>query len=442
MTFTTKKLKDSQIELEVNLDKDDLLLYVAETEKRLAGEIKIKGFRPGKAPKELARKALGEQVIKEEALNLAVQSSLAKVLAKQKLDILDQSDFQIKENLADRLVFTVKLLVFPEVRLGEYRGLSIKRNPVIVTEAEIGEVLSDIVKSRTVLKDVVRPAQLGDRVEVDFEVKDPSKGSGQAAVIEGGKSQNHPIVLGEDKFMPGFEAQIVGLKPGETKSFSLKTPVDYYQKAIAGKELDFEVVLKKVQETTAPKIDDKLAKSLGRFASKADLEANVKEGLTLEKEAKEKERVRLAILKEIAGKTKVETPLVLVEGRLDSMIQGFDGELHQKGMELGLYLAHIKKTQDDLRREWQGRAEEQVKFDLITRTIAKEECLKVSDEEVGQELQMVLQQYMAASGSGGEPVPGPEALQNVNPEQLKTRIRSVLLNEKVFEFLEKHTKFS
>ncbi len=128
----------------------------------------------------------------------------------------------------------------------------------------------------------------------------------------------------------------------------------------------------------------------------------------------------------------------MVEKRLDAMIQSFDNELHQKGMELGLYLAHIKKTQDDLRREWQGRAEEQVKFDLITRTIAKEEHLKVSDEEVGQELQAVLQQYMVAGGPEGSPGPGPEALQNVDPEQLKNKIRGVLLNEKVFEFLEKH----
>ena len=436
MTFSTKTLKDSQIELTVNLDKEDLISYTQEAEKELAKRLKLEGFRPGKAPKEMVRKALGEQAIKEEALNLAVQSSLAKALAEQKLDVLDQSDFQIKENASDKLVFAVKLAIFPEVKLGEYKDLSIKKNPVVVSDAEINGVLDEIVKARTVLKEVERPAQVGDRVEVDFEVRD------RGTVIEGGKSENHPITLGENKFMPGFESQIVGLKSGEKKNFSLKVPADYYQKTIAGKDIDFEVVLKKVQKATVPKIDDELVRSLGRFSSRADLEANIKEGLTMEKEQKEKERVRLTILKTIAGKAEMQVSRALIEKRLDSMVQGFDNELHQKGMELGLYLAHIKKTQEDLRREWQGRAEEQVKFDLIVRTIAKEENLNVSDEEIGQELQAVLQQYMAAGGPEGGPGPGTEALRNIDPEQLKTRIRSVLLNEKVFEFLEKHTKFS
>lgn len=435
MTFTTKKLKDCQVELAVDLNKDELLLYADEAEKKIAKEIKIEGFRSGKAPKEMVRRKIGEQAIKEEALNLAVSSSLAQALSEQKLDILEQSDFQIKENSASRLVFTVKLLVFPEIKLGEYRGLSVKRSPVAVTEAEVKEVLNDVIKSRTILKEVKRPARLGDRVEIDFEVKD------QGVVIEGGKSENYPVILGENKFMPGFEAQIVSLKPGEKKSFSLKAPSDYYQISIAGKELYFEVVLKKVEEVSVPELNDEFVKSLGQFASEADLETSIKKGLNTEKEAREKERLRLAVLKEIAGRTKVDVPELLAERRLDAMIQGFDNELHQKGMELGLYLAHIKKTQDDLKRDWRKQAEEQVRLDLIVRAITKEEKLKVSEEELNRELQAVLQQYMINGLPDGKVTPGQEALQNIDPEQLKNRIRSALLNEKVFEFLEKHNKF-
>ncbi len=302
MTFAAKNLKDSQIELIVDLNKEDLVSYAIAAEKVLAKELKIEGFRVGKAPKEMVRKTLGEQAIKEEALNLAVQKSLAQALDEQKLNVLDQTDFKIKENSADRLVFAVKLLVFPEVKLGDYKGLSIVKNSVAVTEAEVNNVLGDIVKSRTVLKEVERPAKLGDRVEVDFEVKD------RGALVEGGKSENHPVVLGENKFMPGFEERLVGLKAGSKKEFSLKVPADYYQKSIAGKNLDFRVSLKKVQEVTVPRIDDELAKSLGRFTSRADLAANIKEGIVMEKEAKEKERVRSATLKEIASKTKVEVP--------------------------------------------------------------------------------------------------------------------------------------
>lgn len=435
MTSSIKKLKNSEVELVVVLNKEDLLKYASEAEKGLAEQIQIGGFRPGKAPKEMVRKHLGEKTIREEALSLAVQASLAKALSEQELEVIEQTDLKIKENKADRLIYEVKLLVFPEIKLGDYKNINVKKNTVSVTEAEVNSVLDDVVKSRTVLKEVERPAKLGDKVEVDFEVRD------KGTLIDGGKSENHPVILGENKFIPGFEAEIVGMKAGEKREFSLKAPDDYFQKTIAGKELDFAVTVKRIEERIAPKLDDEFARSLGKFSSKSELEENVKAGLTLEKETREKERVRLAILKEIADKTAVSLPMVLVEKRLDSMIQGFDNELHQKGMELGLYLAHIKKTQDDLRRDWHSKAEEQVKLGLVAQAVAKAERLRVSEEDVDAELQVLLQQYMLKGGPDGGPG-GPEVLQNLDPEQTKHKIRDMLLNEKVFEFLEKHTKFT
>ncbi len=434
MTSSIKKIKDSQVELTVDLDKHDLLGYITETEKRLAASVRIEGFRPGKVPKEVLRNKIGEQAIKEEALSLAVQSSLAKAISAEKLEVIEQSDFKIKENLGDKLVYQVNLVVFPEIKLGDYKGLTIKKNPVVIADLEIKNVLEDLINSRTVLKSVDMPAKIGDRVEVDFVVKD------KGVIIEGGKSENHPVILGDNKFMPGFEENIIGMKPGDTKSFSIKAPADYYQKTIAGKDLDFEVTVRLVEERIPPKLDDDFAKSLGGFQSMKEIEENIKKGLSLEKENKEKERVRLAIIKEVSEKTKLEVPSTLVERRIDAMIRNLDEELHQKNMELGPYLAHIKKTQDELRKDWRPRAEEQVKFGLVAKAIANAEDLKVTDKEVQTELETVLQQFMV-NNSGEAGISGPEALKNINPEELKTRISDVLLNEKVFEFLEKQTKF-
>jgi len=211
----------------------------------------------------------------------------------------------------------------------------------------------------------------------------------------------------------------------------LKMPADYHEKSIAGKELNFEVVLKRVEERTLPEINDAFVKSTGRFNNLGELEENIKQGLTLEKEEKEKERMRRAIIEKVAAATTVEIPETLVERQLDAMIQGLDNELHQRGMELGPYLAHLKKTQEDLRKDWKKQAESQVKVSLITKTIAKEEKIDVSEDEIAEELQAVLQQYMTGKEGGGM-----EALQNINPEDLKARIRTVLLNEKVLKFLE------
>jgi trigger factor len=430
METSVKKIENSQIELTVSLGKEDLFSYVEEAEKKLAQEAKLEGFRPGKAPKEMIRKQLGEAKIREIAMDLAVHASLDKALAEKNLDIIEHTDFKIVENSAEKLIYKVDLLVLPEIKLGIYKNLGIKKNPIVVSEAEIGNVIGDILKSRTILKEVSRPAQKGDRVEVDFIIKDGD------AIIEGGKSENHPTVLGEGKFVPGFEEQIIGMKSGEKKNFTLKIPPDYYQKSISGKNLDFEVTLKRAEEQTLPYLTDDFAKSLGQFSSVKELEANVKQGLTSEKEAKEKDRLRLAMLEKIAETTKVEASKVLIDRRLDAMIQDFDNNLHQQGMELGLYLAHLKKTQDDLKREWRVKAESQVRLSFIAGAIAKSEHLEVSDEEIAAEMQNVLQEYMmsGASGEGG----GQEALENINPEKMRGKIHDLLLNEKVFEFLEKN----
>lgn len=416
----------------VDLNKEDLFSYAEETEKKLAQEVKLKGFRAGKAPKEMIRKKIGEDQIREEALNLAVQSSLAAVLSEQKLDIIDQADFKILENSKDRLVYRVILMIFPNIKLGGYKEWDIKRHAIDVTDDDIDDVLQNLLKSRITLKETDRAARIGDRVEVDFAIKD------KGMIIEGGRSENHPVILGESRFLAGFEDQIAGMKSGENKNFSLKVPDDYYQKSIAGKDLDFEVTVKRVEDRIIPKLNDELAKSLGNFHNLEELRANVKKGLLIEKEEKEKDKVRQEILEKITSKTIVEIPEILIGRRLDAMIREFDSELHQRGMELGPYLAHLKKTEDDLKRDWRPRAESQVKASLVIQTIAKEESLKVSEEEINNELQAVLQQYLIGKQGSG----GPDVFEDINPAELKNKIHNLLLNEKVFDFLEKHNKIS
>ena len=436
MNFSINKIKDHEAELTVTLNKEDLISYIKKAEDILVKEYKSDGFRPGKVPKDIIRKKIGESVIKEEALSLAVESSLSKSIIDSGLSVIDQSDFKIKENSPEKLLYSVKLVIVPEIKLGDYKNLDVKSARVIVTKEEVDAVLGEIALSRVTLKDVERPAQQGDRVELDFEVKDGG------VLIEGGKSENHPVVLGENKFVPGFEPEIIGLKKGDQKKFSLKIPADYYQKSIAGKSVDFDVLVKQVQERIIPQVNDELAISLGKFGSKEELEQNIMQGLVLEKENKEKERVRLLLLKQITSTSEIKPPTLLVDRRLDGMIQDLDAELHQRGMELGLYLAHVKKTQDDLRRDWKDKAEEQVRFDLITKFIAQKESLNVDEDEIEQEAQAALQQYMAMmSGQGGGEA-GQDILKDMDTDKLRRRIATALLNEKVLNFLEQNNNIS
>ncbi len=431
MKYDITPLEKSEVTLHVHLDQDDLQDFVRETEKELINSAKIEGFRQGKVPRDVLIKKIGENTIREEALQHAIEDTLAEIILKEKFDVITQKDFGIKENTKEMMNFNITLVLFPTIKLGNYKGISIKKNDTSVSKDEIDNVLKDVARSRTAIKDVERPAKMGDRVEVDFDVSEDGK------TIEGGHSENHPVILGEKKFVDGFEDAIVDMKMGETKELDITMPKDYFQESIAGKTLHFKIGLKRVSETSLPELNDEFAKSLGKFTTISEVENNIEQGLQLEKEAKEKDRLHLLILEEIAKNTPIEVPDMLIEQRLDSMLTSFDQELHQNGMELGLYLAHIKKTQEDLRKDWRAQAETQVKYNLITREIAKQENIVVSEEDLNEQLQLLMQQFMMQQGANNA-----DALKNIDPEKIKLRIYDTLMQQKVFELLDSNTTFT
>ena len=425
MQHTLKTFPGSQVLLTVTLDGDELRHYLDETEKQLTNDLRLAGFRPGKAPRELMRQRIGEERIKQQALELAIQDSFTAVLKKAKLDIVEQEKLQIKINQPGELTYEVSLLITPRVQVEHYTGLKIERRPITVTASDIDHTLTELQQLRTVRLPVVeRSAQLGDRAEVDFVIKL------SGVTIANGESQNHPLVLGKDSFVPGFAEQIVGLKVNDKKDFTLDIPEDFYQKNIAGKTVTISLVLKKLESLSIPVLDDAFAQSLGQFKDLAGLKNNIQAGLELEKSNQEKERVRLAILAGIAKKNSFDCPAVLIERRLDRMLTEFDHNLHERGLELGLYLAQIKKTQAELRREWQGRAEQQAKYGLIIHAVSRQEKLQADPAEIEQELASLADQY-AKRGQIAE-------LQATDPALIKQRIEEVLINEKVLSWLEQH----
>lgn len=375
MKTKIQQLKDSESELEVELEKDELKEYLRKAGNNLSGLFQVDGFRPGKAPLDVLRQKIGDQKILEEALELAVADSLAKALEKEKIRIISSSDLKIIKNTPELLRYSVKILAFPEVQLGEYKNFGIAPRPVEVEDGEVERVLSYLLKSRAVLKESEESAKKGDHLEIDFEVA-----SGNAA-IEGGQSRNHPFILGEGNFIPGFEDQLLGLKSGDSRKFSLVAPADYYQKDIAGKKLDFSVTVRTIKTVTLSKPDDEFARSVGNFQSLKELRESLAEGLKLEKEQKEKGRVRLHILDKINETTRIKIPAKLIERQLDEMIANFDHSLHQRGLELSLYLAQLKKTQTDLRKEWAAQAEKQIRQALILKEIGYREKIMANEEE-------------------------------------------------------------
>ena len=259
-------------------------------------------------------------------------------------------------------------------------------------------------------------------VEVDFEVRHDGQ------ILEGGISKNHPLIIGGKNFIPGFEDSLLGMKKDDKKSFSLVAPDDYYVKKIAGKKLDFSVKINNIKSVELPKVDDNFAKGLGNFQSLDQLMSNLKDGITEEKKLKEKQRVRLEIINHLVKNSSIAIPEILVNQQIDSMIGNLDRDLHSNGMELGLYLAQMGKTQDDLRKEWHDEAEKQVKTIMILHKVAKDKSISASKEEVDEALTTTVQSMM---------IKGEVDKTNLDMDNLRDSISSRLINERVLDYLEK-----
>ncbi len=422
MNHTLKKIDQNQTELTVELVKDDLKKYIESTESELGKGLQLDGFRKGKVPKELLKNNLDAKQVLESALDLAMRDSLSKTINEEKLDVLDASKLEVKENTADKLVYKVVLTLFPEIKIQDFSKLKIAKRNLQVDQKDVDSTLETIRNSRSILRDKEGVVENGDRVEVDFEVRN----GGQ--ILDGGISKNHPLIIGGKNFIPGFEDNLLGMKKGEEKAFSLVAPKDYYVKKIAGQKLDFTVKINSVQSVELPKIDDEFVKSLGDFKNMAQLTDSIKEGIGEEKKLKEKQRVRLEIVNHILKNSSIAIPVTLVEQQLDSMIGNLDKDLHANGMELSLYLAQMEKTQDELRKEWRNEAERQVKIVMILHKIAKDNNISASHEEVDETLSNTVQ-AMVAKGEVDK--------NNLDMDSLRDSISSRIVNERVLDFLEK-----
>lgn len=428
MQIKKEKLPQSKIKLEITIPAEDFTDFIQEATKALSREIKVKGFRPGRIPAAMVKEKAGEGTILQEAADLAVRGTYLQALKEEKVEPLGVPEIKVlKLAPGNDFIYEARIFILPEVKLPDYKKISreiLKKagsNKTEVKEEELQKALDWLADSRSKTVTVARAAQKGDRVEIDFEV------SQKGVVIEGGQSTSHPLIIGQGRFVPGFEEKLTGMKEGEEKEFSLAFPDDYHVKNLAGKPADFKVKMKLVQEKQKPELNDEFAVSLGRFKNVEELKKSVADGLKQEKENKQKQERRMQIIEEIAQKADFETPEILLEEELGKMLQEFKAQITQMGMEFDKYLANIKKTEADLKKEWEDKAKQRVRIGLTLRQIATEEKISPSQVEIEEEAGKILKSFGDVK----------QAQNSIDSERLREYTKGALINEKVFAFLEK-----
>mgnify|MGYP001559264251 CR=1 FL=1 len=419
MKTEIKNLPKSQLELAVTLSEGELENYFDAAAKELSRHNPIKGFRPGFASRDIVIRELGKEKVEHIAYDIAVREKLTEVINEKKINFVGEPKVSKVLPKDGGVEFTATLSVVPQVDPGDYKKIKIALEEVKVEEKEISEVLEDIRKTRTQNFNVDRAAAKGDRVEIDFLVKK----EGQA--VDGGESKQHPLVLGEGHFIEGFEDNVVGLKEGETKNFSLIAPTNYHNKDLAGKKIDFEVKVNLVQERKLPELTDEFVKTLGKFASVEDLKTNIAEGIKLEKKSKAEEKRRAKIVEELVKNIKVELPRELVEMEFEKMTAELADSLRQMNLTLENYLSHIAKTPEELKKDWEPQAEKRVKAALVLREISKRENIEVDDKEIEEKLATMMRQAPPLAPN-----------QNLDLTALRGYVKNIIRNEKVFKLLE------
>ena len=433
MEFVLKQLPKSEAEIEVTLPFLEFDPHVRRAAFLISEEHEIEGFRKGKAPYDTVKKFFGENAIYERAADLAVRKLYPKIfeelmstkqLSSENPPIGRPEITVTKLAPQNEFQFKIKLALLPEIAISDYAAIAARiakeKKDVSVSDEEVEKTFLWLRESRAILTKVDRSATQKDSVEIDFELRHGG------VKIEGGESRSHPLVIGEGKFMPGFEDELVGMSKGEEKTFSVEVPRDWHDQTFAGKALEAKVVMRLIQERVLPEAGDEFAKSLGTFASIDALKVSIREGLTKEKQDKEKQRVRIRIIEEIANAAKVEIPDVLIETELDKMAGELKSSIEDMGMKWDEYLLHIKKTVDELRREWREEGEKRVRIALCLRQIAKAEHIEPSEEEIKERGDKFLSQFRGTQ----------QAEKEIDPAHLHEYARGILRNEKVFEFLE------
>jgi len=425
MKVDVNKIPKNQVVLTIEVSVDELKPFLERAAAELSKEHKIAGFRPGKAPFEVVKQRVGEMEVYQQAAEHAVAGTFPKCVMDNNLVTVGQPKIEIDKLAPDNpFVYKATVALLPQVTLGKYKGLKVNKKKIEVTEEDIEKTLERLQKmfGKEVL--VKREAKKGDKVEIDFTMyrdKIP---------IDGGTSKKHPLVIGDDNFIPGFEDNLIGMKEGATKEFSLKFPKDYHKKELAGKPVEAKVSMINVFEIELPKLDDDFATMAGQKTI-AGLKDDIKNNIFRDKEAKERQRWELELLDKILEKSKIEDiPTVLIDSESHKMLHELEQEVTSQGMKFDDYLTSIKKSKKDLGIDLRPRAEKRVKTALVLRNISKQENIVLTDDEITKEI----------TKQKEENKNNQQALSQLESDDFRSYIKTVMQNQKVLEFLEKENK--
>ncbi len=420
------KSKSSK-ELVFKIPAKDFDKFYQQSLKELSKDLKVSGFRKGKVPAEVAEKELTPERILYNAGDIAIRKVYVDAIIENNISAIGEPKIELKNIKKGKdLEFVATVDLLPEVELKDFQkdidkvNEKFSKQEVKVDDKDVQKEIDVLASQKVKVVTVNREAQKGDQVEVDFDVFVNN------VAIEGGSAKKHPVVIGENKFIPGFEEQLVGAQADDEKEFELEFPKDYHAKNLAGKKAKFKVKVGLVQERELPEINDEFAKGFGKFKNLQELKDNIKHGLAHEQEHKKEDEWKKELIETLLTKVDMEIPASLVNNEVEVMMRELENDVMRLGLTKEQYFSQVKTTEEKMKEEWKKKqAPNRVKAALILQHLAKEHKLTPKKELVQQQVDQIVQQQTAY---GQDPA-------KLDIQRIYEAVKGSLTNEEVFKWL-------
>ena len=414
----------NEVKLEITVDAEKFENAMKKVYFQNAKYINIPGFRKGKAPMNIVEKYYGAEIFYEDAFNEVATEAYDEAIDANKIDVVSRPTVDIVQMEKGKdVIFTAVVQVKPEVELGKYKGIEIKKIEYPVKDEDVQNEIKQMQdkNSRLVTVDD-RALENGDTATIDFE------GFVDGVAFDGGKAEGHELEIGSGAFIPGFEEQLVGMEIDGEKEIKVTFPKEYFSKELAGKDATFKVKLHEIKKKELPELDDEFAKDVSEFDTLDELKKSIKEKLTKNNEQRAKYETEDAAIKAVCEESELDVPSGMIELEIDNMLKDFEQRLAYQGLNLEQYLKMLGKTEEEIRKEYEPQAIEAIKSRLVLEAVIKAEKIEASEEEVKAKMEEMAKSY------------GKDVEELSKNENLKNYLEDGIKSEKALEFLVKNAK--
>ncbi len=414
----------NEVKLEITIEAEKFENAIKKVYFQNAKYFNIPGFRKGKAPQNIVEKYYGKEIFYEDAFNQILPDEYEKAISENKIEAVSKPVIDVVQmEKGQDLIFTATVCVKPEVKLGKYKGIEIEKIEYNVKDENVEEELKQMQdkNSRLVTVDD-RAAKEGDTANINFE------GFVDGTPFEGGKAENHDLVLGSHSFIEGFEEQVVGMGIGEEKDINVTFPKEYFSKDLAGKDAVFKVKLNGIMKKELPELDDEFAKDVSEFETIEELKQSIKEKLEKQNKDREKYEKEDAVINALVDEMEVQIPEGMVELEVENMLKDMESRMQYQGIKMEQYLKMLNKTEEEFKKECEPEAIKAIKSRLALEAVIKAEKIEATESEINAKIAEMATNY------GKEP---DELIKN---ENVKNYIKQGIESEKAIEFLIANSK--